>query len=453
MSTAGGDLHSYSLVANEDNTELVLSLAASAAKDEAVVARIHDDIKSLGLTASLDEGAFERICGESRGGSDARAVIAAGVLCQHGTDGKLLWAKKLVAPKKDEKRSSHYLGMLEKRMVRKGDPVARIVPETEGTNGEDIYGKTVKARKGKPAKVRVGPGLREAEGIVYAEKKGMIRMENGQMKLDETFVVDGDLGFETGNIDFPGSVIIGGGVLDLFEIKAGGSIQIKGVVEAATISAKGDIEIAGGLASKNKGSVVTEGSLAAQFLVNAHVFAEGDVCIEGEVLSSKVTALGAIRAAECSIAGGHIEALGGIYAEALGSDIGIATHVAAGVCETLPDLCEANAARIDDARTRLLDLKRLLISASASRAGSRLATAKKEIREIQSRLCSCLMQRKRLALAWQSAKPLIVVSRMIYPGVTVTVGPYSLEINQEIKGPVKLQPDRRNKRVRILANT
>lgn len=453
MSTTGGDLHSYSLVPNEDSTELALSLAAGAARDEAVIARIRDEIESLGVTAPLDEGAFERACNQSRGGSDTRDVIVVGVPCQHGTDGQLLWAKKLVAQKKEEGRVSHYLGMLEKKIVRKGDPVAKIVPETDGTDGEDIYGKPVKARRGKPAKVRVGAGLHEADGIVYAEKEGMIRTENGLMKLDETFIVDGDVDFKTGNISFPGSVVIGGSILDLFEIKAGGSIQIKGIVEAATLSAKGDIEIAGGLAGKNKGRVMTEGSVAAQFLVNAYVFAEGDVCVESEILSSKVTALGAVKAAECAIAGGHIEALGGIYAETLGSDIGIRTQITAGVCQTLPNLIQANAARIEDARRRLLDLKRALVSAGASRTGSGLRLARKEVREIQSRLCSCLVQRKRLALAWQSARPLIVVTRMLYPGVTVRVGPYSLEINEEITGPVKIQPDRKNKRVKILAKT
>jgi len=447
---AGEDSRPYSLVTDEDGTRLFLEIDAGAGGDEGVVARIREEIESFGLAVPVDEKALQSALEESSAGRDARVVVASGRPCRHGEDGKVLWAKKLVSPTRADGSFSHYLGTLEKKIVRKDDPVARFVPETEGTDGSDVYGKPVKARRGKPVKMRVGPGLRESDGVVFAEKDGMIRVENSLMKLDETFVVEGDLDFETGNVNFPGSVIVTGSVLDLFEIKAGGSIQIKGLVEAATLSARGDIEIAGGLAGKNKGRVMTEGSVAAQFLVNAYVFAEGDVCVESEILSSQVTALGAVKAAGCSIAGGKVEALGGIATATLGSDIGARTQVSAGVCDTLPQLIQANAARIEEARKRLLNLKRSLVSGGES-AGSRLKLARKEIRAIQAQLCSCLVQRKRLALAWQSARPVIVVTRMIYPGVSVTVGPYTLQIDEEITGPVKLKPDRKNRRVKILA--
>ncbi len=450
MKTPGDTSIPYSLNATENGAALVLSLAAGSARDEAVSARIESDIASLKLAVDVDMNAVEQALLQSRDGRDAEAVIAKGEPCRHGTDGKVLWAKKLLPADKGGGRVSHYLGRLEKKIVKKGDPVARFVPEGVPVDGRDVYGKTIKAQKGRPVTMRAGAGLREAEGIVYAEKDGIVRVENNILRLDETFLVDGDLDFDTGNVDFPGSVVIGGSVLDLFQVKAGGSIQIKGVVEAATLSAKGDIVIVGGLAGKNKGRVITEESVGAQFLVNACVSAGGDVCVESEVLSSRVTALGAVKVAGGSIAGGRVEALGGVYAATLGSDIGTPTEVAAGICPALPQIIEANSAQIDDAKARLLSLKRSLISCERSRTGSHMELARQEIREIQAHLCTCLSQRKRLAQAWQAAKPVIVVEKMIFPGVSVTVGPYKLEINSEIQGPVKLRADHKTRRVKIV---
>ncbi|MHC4713453.1 MAG: DUF342 domain-containing protein [Planctomycetota bacterium] len=438
----------FTLETNEDSTELVLSVAPGA-DPEKPVDRVLLEAGKMGITVDIDKAAIKEAFRKARDNGAAPVIIARGKPCQHGRDATLLWSKKITGKREKGGRLSHYLGQIQKRIVHMDDPVAKLVREKPGEDGMDVCGRVIKADKGRPLKMRKGSGIRESDGVFFAEKDGMVHFEDDLIRLDEIFVVDGTLDFETGNIDFPGSVVIEGDILDLFEITAGGSIEIKGLVEGANLTAKGDIEIGGGVAGKTKGRIVTNSSVAAKFLINAYVYAEGDVMVEGEVVSSKVAAFGALGSPECSIAGGEVEAIGGIDVAAIGSDLAVKTVVGAGVGPAHVALIESNAAEIAKTRDLLIELKKSLQSTSRTVSVQKVEEARKEITRIHSGLLTALQLRKKLALSVRAAKPVIRASRMIYPGVELRVGTYKMSVDEKISGPVKLVPDDKNRTVRV----
>ncbi len=438
----------FALETNQDGTELILSVAPGA-DPERPVDRVLFEANKMGITVDIDTEGIEEAFRNARDNGGAPVVIARGKPCRHGRDATLLWSKRITGKREQGGRVSHYLGQIQKRIVRTDDPVAKLSREKPGEDGMDVFGRVIKADKGKPLKMRKGPGIRECDGVFFAEKDGMVHFEDDQMRIDEIFVVDGNLDFEIGNIDFPGSVVIEGDILDLFEISAGGSIEIKGLVEGANLTAKGDIEIGGGVAGKTKGRIVTNSSLVAKFLINAYVYAEGDVMVEGEVVSSKVAAFGSLGSPECSIAGGEVEAIGGINVAAIGSDLGVKTVVGAGVGPAHLALMESNAAEIANTRNLLVELKKSLQSSSRTVSVQQVETARKKIARIHSGLQAALQLRKKLALSVKAANPVIKVSRIIYPGAEVRVGTFKMSVDEEIKGPVKLVPDEKLRTVQV----
>ena len=56
-------------------------------------------------------------------------------------------------------------------------------------------------------------------------------------KVSNTLEIDQNVDFSTGNIDFPGNVIVHRSVKDCFTVKARDDIEVRGLIEAATLIA------------------------------------------------------------------------------------------------------------------------------------------------------------------------------------------------------------------------
>jgi hypothetical protein len=353
---------------------------------------------------------------------------------------------------------SHYAGRLEKRVVKSGDLLATLVAESPGTDGTDIYGKTIKAQKGKPLRVRPGAGVREEAGAFYATKDGMARLDHDKLLLDEIFTVSGDLTFDIGNINFPGSVVIGGGMLDLFEIKAGGAVQVKGLVEGASITAAGDVEAKAGIAGKKKGIVRCGGSVTAKFLVNAEVYADKDVCIEREIVTSKVMALGMVRTAQGVIAGGEVCALGGVDAQTIGSDSNARTVVVAGVNYSLEEIVTRADQVVSSTQKRLAAIRDEIASfnvkASDAKARERITELQAQRYEIEQELADAEKQRNdAVTMTHSLARPTVVVRKTIYPGVVIRLGNCKMTVSETLSGPMKFVVDVKTSSVRVVPLT
>ena len=445
----------FSLKADAEGTELTLAVGPPA--DEQSVPEIMAALAAARLALPVDEDAVKQAARKAGGGEKVSVVVVKGQAPAHGRDGQLVWSKKIAAQAQEQGgRMSHYVGRIRTRVVGAADPLAKVTPETKGVDGKDIYGQVIKARNGKVVRVLAGPGAVEKDGIFFAEKAGIVRLDHGKIVVDEMLTAEGTLSFDTGNIDFPGTVIITGGVLDLFEVKAGGAVEIGGLVEAAKITAGGDIEINGGVAGKKKGTVRAGGTVHTKFLVNAEVYAEGSVTVETQIVTSKVMTLGAVSVARGAIAGGEVTALRGIDAEVIGSESAVTTCVTAGVNYTLDGVLAEADGEIEADRARIVTVEAQLKSITApnmtpaAREKAMELTAEKY--EAERRIAAAEKRRNEaLALTHQALGAVVVVRKIIYPGAVVRVGDCRMTVNKPLKGPLQLAADRKSGTVRILA--
>lgn len=101
----------------------------------------------------------------------------------------------------------------------------------------------------------------------------------------------GDVGPKSGNVMFLGSVHVGGSVLDNYEVKAAGNVEVRGSVQKAKIEGEGDIIIQSGIMGRDEAVVEsTGGSVIAKFIQSAKILAAQDITVQESILHSHVEA-------------------------------------------------------------------------------------------------------------------------------------------------------------------
>src|SRR5690606_8653815 len=96
---------------------------------------------------------------------------------------------------------------------------------------------------------------------------------------------------KVGNIDFNGSVMVRGNVLNGFRIKASGDVEVKGIVEGGYIENTGDVIVKQGIQGYNRLTINTKGSVTTKFVENAVLNVGGNVTPEA-IMHSEVSSKG-----------------------------------------------------------------------------------------------------------------------------------------------------------------
>jgi len=167
-------------------------------------------------------------------------------------------------------------------MAEKDKLLARIFDPKEGVPGVNVSGEKIVANAGKPALLTAGNGVRKTENgkEFYANINGSIVLNGTIIEVVNTYVVNGDVDYATGNIQFNGNVVINGTVPDGFEVKADGDIVVMKIVESARLEAGRDIIIKGGVQGKGKGLVSAGRDVRVGYAQNARMEAEGNIYID-----------------------------------------------------------------------------------------------------------------------------------------------------------------------------
>ncbi|HZK84953.1 MAG TPA: FapA family protein [Desulfosporosinus sp.] len=121
-------------------------------------------------------------------------------------------------------------------------------PSVPGYPGTDVTGETVPPRqpKDEPILIKGGVRLINDETVAVATISGKPVLEGSFRKylsVDPVYVVNGDVGINTGNISFIGNILITGSVLDGFSVDAGGSIEVWENAMHATLYANREVTI------------------------------------------------------------------------------------------------------------------------------------------------------------------------------------------------------------------
>lgn len=298
----------------------------------------------------------------------------------------------------------------------------------------------------------------EDDGIAfYASTNGICRLINNQLSVFEILEIQEDVGFETGNLQFDGSIYVRGKLGQAFHIKAGGDVIICGDVESgAKISAMGIVSIGGSVHGIRTKIIAMEGIQAGR-IHDAYAFSGKDIRLGSHAENATLRSGGSILIRNTDdprsgcISGGQSWALNGMDLYVVGSPTGTQTKLNAGLdlehgkklddltgkietgnqqIQRLLDRFGMNKLDVDQIKKRLAAAqgpKRKILANSAHQLGT-IVKAHQDLLKERAKLHDTLG--KRYATAQ------VIVREKAYSGVAIRIGDLATRLQNEIENSI-----------------
>jgi hypothetical protein len=336
-------------------------------------------------------------------------------------------------------------------MVTKGQQLGRVVPPEEGIDGVDVTGKSLPAKDGRAAKLKVDDSiLIDAAGSIISQEDGVLSRSLERAAVRNFLDIPDAVDFSTGNIEFDGDVRIANGVRDLFEVSATGNLDVRGLIESAVIVTDGDVVSAGGMAGRERGKLRAGGDLTIRYIDSAEVNVGGDLHIEREIINCDVLVMGQVRSPRAAVIGGRLVSIGPIEVGTLGSDGATPTDVVVG---SVPPL-EERLTKLDALITKLekqhetesaeMQTFSLPGRVRTSEDAERQTELSFGLMQLQDKLTACRATRKAVVDKINGLRVVdLRVQKTLHMGVAVCCGMQRVTLTRDLKGPVRIVRDRR----------
>lgn len=263
-----------------------------------------------------------------------KVVVARGKRPVEGVDGAEDYrfrTKLMVGTQTDQRTDFKERGLINN--VRPGQVIAIITKEIPGKPGFKVNGEKVEPRKVRKVKmpkcgINVEEYLEDRTYTYVSMIAGNARKFFNEIQVTRDFIVNGDLDYTKGNIDFVGNVGIYGDVKSGFTIKAGGDIMIDGNVEhnARVITPKNITVKKTVRCGMENGMFEAGGDVTAHTIINSKIYSNGNVFVKDYIGDSEVYCDGVFASSWGTILGSTIEAVGGINVNKVGKKDGVAKN-------------------------------------------------------------------------------------------------------------------------------
>jgi len=390
-------------------------------------------------------------------------IVAKGREPRHGTDARIEYYFNTdvnAKPAMNEDGSVDYFNLNVINHCRKGEVLARIIPEDPGDPGMSIYGNRIKPRDVKKAVFKYGKNILLSDDRLSISSlvDGHVMLTGNDVFVSDVYTVE-NVDTATGNIDFSGSVQINGNVATNFVVKAGGDVVINGVVEGAHIEAGGNIIIARGMNGMSRGTLKAGGNIVAKFLENATAEAEGYVATESSLHSNIIAGTDVLVSGRRGfITGGHVQAVDKIDVKTLGAVMGASTLVEVGINPKL----KADFTRLQKEITDIvgeIKASQPIIANFLEKKAKGVRFTDDQLKYIKEIAAQLEANKKELdiknveiksmqQLFDPHKKAVVIVRGEVYPGTTITINDASMTVQkgytycrfEKVSGDVKMLP-------------
>jgi uncharacterized protein (DUF342 family) len=232
-------------------------------------------------------------------------------------------------------------------IVKKDQVLARLRPRINGRDGKNIHGDNIPHRIIVPQGYFGGENTRTDEQCIYAEIHGQLVESKHVLSVQNTLVIKDGVGYTTGNIIFPGDVIINGSVSDGFKIYSGGSVTIKQTFDVTDAVTKKDLAVVGGIIGRGRALLKVGGTVKTRFIDNCRLACRDNVYVIKEIVRSNVYTMGAVNMADKGIIlGSSVYAMHGVRARAIGTKSGKVSRIHCGIDFTIMQDKEKNTEQL-----------------------------------------------------------------------------------------------------------
>ena len=227
-------------------------------------------------------------------------VIARALLPVDGEDAKITYLElPELKPTINDDGTANYYDMNLFKQIYKEDWLGEKIFLTKGTEGKNIKGEVLPAKRGKDRILRFDKEtvecIEEDNKITLKAKcSGALQMLKGVIGVNPLLEIDGNVGYKTGNINFDGHVIVHGTVEDGFSIIADKDISILSSIGMGAIdkilSKSGSIFIKGGISGKGKSYIQAGKSIFVKYANDCILKANDTINVGFYVLNSELEA-------------------------------------------------------------------------------------------------------------------------------------------------------------------
>ncbi|MFO8063244.1 MAG: flagellar assembly protein A [Spirochaetota bacterium] len=402
-------------------------------------------VEEAGVSYGIDDEAIrEAVRHAKEEGPVFRAVVARGTEPQTGATVKPEFLVKQASGRDFTVKSDgsvdhkHHDRMT---VVTKDTKIVRIPPPPEEPSpGYDVTGGEIAPKKGGVAELQLGENVHSSQDsdggtIVSAAVSGELLTEHSTIDVRPVHTVKGNVGVATGNVKFPGSVYVKGGVDSGYYIFASGDIKVAEAVEACLLSADGDILIKQGVKGGGKAVLRSKGRIQLAFAEQATLLSVGDIQLKSGCMHSSVKCNGTLRmhSDRGSVVGGTVRVRKGLEAQSLGSSRGVPTTISFGQDYLIADRIEKEEKQIEELKLKITNTDVTMREEAENR--EKLEELRKEkkkmLKSIEQRSVRLFTLREKFEEHFPSE---IRVNGTVYPGVTIESHGRTMEFTAPQKG-------------------
>lgn len=227
-------------------------------------------------------------------------VVVKGTPVQQGEDAKIVYLEMPERkPKLNSDGTTNYYDMNLFKYVNKGDWLGEKILIKPGKKGRTIKGLVLVPTKRKDKYLRYDPDSVEVieledKTILSSKIDGALRMIGGKIGVVSHLVIEGNVGYGTGDIDFDGYVTIQGTVEDGFSVVASNDISILSNLGVGAIkkihSKEGNVYIKGGVSGKGRAYIEAGKSVFIKYANSCHIKANDVIDVGYYALDSHLDA-------------------------------------------------------------------------------------------------------------------------------------------------------------------
>jgi len=437
-----------SLECSPDGLQAWISVDPTYALEPPSVERIQQLLSKAGIVSGLLPDVVSMAAQE---GFLDKTLIASGQPPIAGRSAQLesLLEEQEQGPLLREDGSVDYRELRRHQSVQAGTPLLRKHPIVAGQPGLSIHGKVLQPEEAADCKLLEGPGTALASDdncLLIATRAGMpVRMARS-MRVEPVLSLD-EVGVESGNVRFDGSVVVQGNVHKGFRIEAGGDIIVHGTVEDAVLIAGGNLYLYGSVFGGPQTLLQCRYHLQGLFIQQARIDCGGDLDVQEALMycTTRVTGKARIGSGEGKgvVNGGELYSTYLITLHQGGSVSATQTQLAVGSHPRLEAQMSDLEAQQTVIRQQLQDnIKNMIYLRTQGGDPERmqkLEQARSELMfESNTLNDEVAFLQDSLKQASQPKNCLIRVQKQLHPGVRVNFSGTARSFDAEVEGPVTL---------------
>lgn len=421
--------------------------------EESMNAQIKEMAENVGVTYGLHNLSLNDVT------SSKPIIIAEGLPSKKGQDAKVTY---LEIPEKKpqilESGRADYLNMNFIFEIEQDAWVGEKIPAQPGVPGENVLGETVPAIDGKDVPLKYDASTiyeQEEDGktVIRAKENGVIDNTNERLMINKHLQIKNDVGLETGNLKFDGSITISGTVITGYSVVATGDISIEGnegVTGAKLIESKsGDVYIRGGIFGNGETVVSAGGNIYVKHTNDSTLQASKDIFIGSYAMGSNLIAQNIfVDEQNGKIIGGHTEATHSINAAIAGNRLERKTELIL----LMPDRKDS-AITVKEKKDKIIEFEKEIAELDAKVFSLRpfleqmngtqrktyddtvdkIQKKESEVKQLESEINEIIHQLNNME------DKMINITKEAFPGTLIKIGKWSTVLNKTTCGKFKLE--------------